>query len=281
MNKTDVCRASWVAVALAVGLGLGSASGGAAAAGVPTRYDCLIVPDQSAELGAEVRGVLSSISVERGERVTANQVVAELNSELERASVALARARAEMETDVRQSEVRLAFAARQRVRILDLFGKKAIPESDMDQAETDVLLAELNLEQARSNQRLAELEYERTLAALEQRRIRAPFDGVVVQRFMSVGELVERESVLEVASVNPLRVDAVLPVMVLGSVEVGSVARVFPEAPVGGELAATVTIVDAVVDAASGTFGVRLSLPNPEYKLSGGLKCEVEFDSAR
>jgi multidrug efflux pump subunit AcrA (membrane-fusion protein) len=41
---------------------------------------------------------------------------------------------------------------------------------------------------------------------------------------------------------------------------------------VGGVYKAKATIVDKVVDAASGTFGVRLELPNPDYKLPPGLK---------
>jgi multidrug efflux pump subunit AcrA (membrane-fusion protein) len=52
---------------------------------------------------------------------------------------------------------------------------------------------------------------------------------------------------------------------------------VSPEEPVGGEYPATVTVVDRVVDAASGTFGVRLELPNPDRALSAGLKCRVRF----
>ena len=55
------------------------------------------------------------------------------------------------------------------------------------------------------------------------------------------------------------------------------VAEVRPEKPGGGVLEASVKIVDRVVDAASGTFGVRLELPNPEYRLSAGLKCKVTF----
>jgi membrane fusion protein (multidrug efflux system) len=39
-----------------------------------------------------------------------------------------------------------------------------------------------------------------------------------------------------------------------------------------------VTVVDKVVDAASGTFGVRLELPNPDLKLPAGLKCTVRFN---
>ena len=50
-----------------------------------------------------------------------------------------------------------------------------------------------------------------------------------------------------------------------------------PEAPIGGQYTAEVKIVDRVIDAASGTFGVRLELPNPGYRLQAGLKCKVIF----
>jgi hypothetical protein len=40
---------------------------------------------------------------------------------------------------------------------------------------------------------------------------------------------------------------------------------------------ATVTVVDRVVDAASDTFGVRLLLPNPDYRIPGGVRCEIRF----
>jgi membrane fusion protein (multidrug efflux system) len=38
-----------------------------------------------------------------------------------------------------------------------------------------------------------------------------------------------------------------------------------------------VTIVDQVFDAASGTIGIRLELPNSDYALPAGLKCQVRF----
>ena len=49
------------------------------------------------------------------------------------------------------------------------------------------------------------------------------------------------------------------------------------EAPLGGVNNGTVTIVDPVVDAASGTIGVRLEVPNPSLKLAAGAKCLVAF----
>jgi hypothetical protein len=50
-----------------------------------------------------------------------------------------------------------------------------------------------------------------------------------------------------------------------------------PEAPVAGSYPAIVAVVDRVVDAASGPFGVRLELPNPDYRLPAGLTCKARF----
>jgi hypothetical protein len=50
-----------------------------------------------------------------------------------------------------------------------------------------------------------------------------------------------------------------------------------PERPVGGSYQARVEVVDQMFDAASGTFGVRLTLPNPQRRIPAGLKCKARF----
>ena len=52
---------------------------------------------------------------------------------------------------------------------------------------------------------------------------------------------------------------------------------VTPEIPVSKTYTAKVFVVDRVVDAASGTFGARLELPNPDYCLPPGLRRKVVF----
>jgi hypothetical protein len=52
---------------------------------------------------------------------------------------------------------------------------------------------------------------------------------------------------------------------------------VIPEMPVGGNHEAVVKIVDPILDAASGTFRVRLELPNEDFSLTSGLRCQVRF----
>jgi len=102
----------------------------------------------------------------------------------------------------------------------------------------------------------------------------------VVKRHFSPGEYVQEDPIMLLAQIDPLRVEVVVPVELYGRVEVGMIAGVEWEIPTGGPHSATVTIVDPVIDAASGTIGIRLELPNPDYRLPAGTKCSVEFPVA-
>ncbi len=82
---------------------------------------------------------------------------------------------------------------------------------------------------------------------------------------------------LRLAQLDPLSVEVILPASMFGRIKTGQLARIRPEAPMNAAYQAEVKIVDRVIDASSGTFGVRLELPNPDYKLPGGLKCSVKF----
>ena len=68
-----------------------------------------------------------------------------------------------------------------------------------------------------------------------------------------------------------------MPAELYGALHTGMTAQILPDSLPDAQLHAEVTIVDKVIDAASGTYGVRLKLNNPNYKIPGGLKCKVRF----
>jgi hypothetical protein len=72
-------------------------------------------------------------------------------------------------------------------------------------------------------------------------------------------------------------VEVIVPVDYLGRITPGMRAEVTPVVAGAGNHLATVERVDLVSDAASGTFGVRLSLANPKYKVPAGLRCRLSF----
>ncbi|MCP5089443.1 MAG: HlyD family efflux transporter periplasmic adaptor subunit [Gammaproteobacteria bacterium] len=131
---------------------------------------------------------------------------------------------------------------------------------------------------ARFQRQLAKLELDRTEAILEQRTIRSPMDGVIIERVLSPGEFVDNDShIVRLARLDPLFVETFLPVELYNKVRKGMTAIIEPEAPVGGRHEAIVTTIDRVFDSASGTFGVRLELPNNDERLPAGLRCRVAF----
>jgi len=83
--------------------------------------------------------------------------------------------------------------------------------------------------------------------------------------------------ILRVAQIDPLGVEIVLPAESFGSIQPGTKAAVIPEIPGDEVHMGSVTIVDRVVDAASGTFGARLELSNPDGTIPSGLHCQVRF----
>ncbi len=243
-----------------------------------TGLDCLIEPKSLVKLGSAVTGLLDTVSVDRGDMVRAGQVMAKLESGVQEATVELARARAENSVTIQSRSERRDFQIAKENRTKTLFKKKIVSNQQMEVATTERRLADLDLSEAEKNQKILQLELKQATAVLKQRRIISPFDGIVVERILSPGEYVTEQShVFSVAKTDVLNVEVFAPIEFFGKITVGMRARVRPEQPVGGQHTAKVTIVDPIIDSASGTFGVRLELPNPDRALPAGLKCKINF----
>jgi RND family efflux transporter MFP subunit len=271
MKRSFVLALRWYIFMLMVLTWPGDASAG------PIELDGLIEPYLIVNVGSGVAGILASVDVERGDMVKKGQVLATMQSGVEKATMEFARARANMEADIQAKRERLAYSRREQQRIQELYKKEALPFGKMDEVKTNRILAQLDLQDAVENKRLAALEFERSVENVKRMTIRSPIRGVVVERFLSPGEFIEDQSIVKLAQIDPLNVEVIAGVEFFGLIKKGMLAEVRPEEPVGGMYKAKVKIVDQVIDAASGTFGVRLELPNPKYRLPAGLKCKVTF----
>jgi RND family efflux transporter MFP subunit len=263
-------------VALATAL-----SGSVAAQAASADLDCLIEPKVVVSVAPGVEGLIETVTVDRGDFVGAGKVIATLESSVERSAVASARYRAEMEAPLKSNQIRVEYGDRRLIRTEQAYKEGGVPLKDVDEAETAKVLAEIGVLEAKENTRLYELELGRATDALALRTIRSPITGVVMQRFLSPGEYTEHAPIVKLAQIDPLNVEVIVPVALYGSITLGRLAEVRPEAPVGGVYQARVVVVDRVVDAASGTFGVRLELPNRDNRLPAGLKCKVRFGPPR
>lgn len=270
-------RAAIVAVVVALNLLCAAKRAAAADAG----YTCLIEPFQRIELRSPVEARIHAMHADRGSEVKKGQILVELDSAAEKVALEAARYRAVMEGQVKSAESRLTGAKEKFERRDQLMAQKFISAQDRDDSLADMRVAEASLVEARDNRRLAAIEEQRLLELLEQRRLRSPFNGVVTERLKHVGEMAtigeNSRPVLRLAQTHPLRVEVVLPVALYGQLKAGQRATVETEPPLSMRYQATLTIVDRVVDSASGTFGVRLELSNPNGTIPAGVKCRVTF----
>ena len=252
-------------------------------AAMPSRgFACLIEPTQRIELRSPGEARIDAIRVERGDEEKKGQRPVQLGSGAERAALESARYRAVMEGQVKSAESRLVAARDKYQRREQLVKEKFIAAQDRDDALAEMQVAEANLVEAKDNRRLASIEQQRITELLEQRRIRSPFNGVVTERLQHPGEIAQTgetaRAILRMAQTHPLREEVILPVAMYGKVKQGARATVDAEPPLTGRYPASVSIVDKVVDSASGTFGVRLDLPNPKGEIPAGVKCRVSFE---
>jgi RND family efflux transporter MFP subunit len=256
----------------------------AASAAHANPYECLIEPNQSIEIRSSVEGVIEKVMVKRGDKVRAGQVLAQLESNAERSAVELARYRSEVEGRIATAKNRSDYATKKLDRSNNLYAKSFVAAQVRDEAEAEKKITESELREATENREVAKYEHRHALDLLSRRTLRSPIDGVVMDRLLNPGDLAEagtgRKPILKLVQVAPLRVEVVLPLEAFGKLKLNSTAEVLPEG-LGGRYGATVTVIDSVLDSASGTFGVRLTLPNAKGDLPAGIRCQVDFPALR
>lgn len=206
---------------------------------------------ETVEISSQTPGIIDEIVAERGSHVKKGDVLVKLKSAVEKAAVQLANAHVE-------------FNKRKLQRSEELSRKNLISPHEKDELETELEIRKLELQEATE--------------VFNMKTITSPVQGIVLDRTSSPGEYVgENITIMTVVQIDPLNVEIVAPVELFGTIKNGMNAVIMPESPISGEYNARVTIVDQVIDAASGTFGIRLELPNPSLKLPAGLKCKVKF----
>ncbi len=239
--------------------------------------DCMVKPEMYVELSSPVAGIVETLLVDKGDHVDRGQAVVQLEASVERAKFNQAKADAATNSDLHNQKVKLDYATRNRTRYRSLFTTNIISQIEKDKVETEVTLAEIELKKAAERKNSAALALELAKAQLEVKTIKSPIDGIVIERYAMPGESVSDRAIMKLAQVNPLRVELIAPTEYFGLIRPGMEVEVRPELPAKKVVKATVTKVDPLIDPASGSFTVRMTLPNPSDELVGGVNCIATF----
>jgi len=216
-----------------------------------------LMVEQEVTVTTRVNGVVDSIQADRGEAVQKGQALATLDQR-------------EFRLDLRAAEETLK-----------------VNEADFRRAEELFklnLTSQAELEQKRTRFELARVELERAKLVIDRSVVRAPFDGVVADRFVRVGEKVlwdENKPLFKVMALEPLLARAFLPGKALQSLKAGQevwvVAREFPDVRSTGR----VSFVSPVLDPGSGTVQVLVKVRrDPKGILRPGMAVDLGFGGA-
>ena len=243
-------------------------------------FEGLLQPSIVVELRTPIDGLLENVRVDRGDRVTVGTIIATMESSAETAAmkVAEARAKSTVKQDIAKAKINLA--KKQLEQYKPLAAKNIVAGFDYDQFMTNRELAELVLLEAIETSRIAMLEYKRLKALLEGRTVYSPINGVVLERKHFSGETLTTSSqdpIVKIAQLDPLYLELIIPVKYLEVIKTGMSAQIFPESNPSKPIHGTVNVIDPVVNAETGTFGVRLSVSNPDNKTTSGLYCKVRL----
>jgi membrane fusion protein (multidrug efflux system) len=198
--------------------------------GAQTAFPSSLYIERDVRLTARNSGVFEKILAERGDRVSRGQVLAVLETDLHTRQVEMA-----------EQRLRLAEAMHEQAR--SLHEGEVVSSIEKLTREIDRDLAASELEVAR--------------AWLERCNIRAPFDGVIVERWVAEGQRVVEDDttpIFRVIADDPLRARIHLPEPRLAEIAVGDPVRV--ELTAGTSLPAKVIFISPAIDAASGTGAV-------------------------
>jgi RND family efflux transporter MFP subunit len=144
-----------------------------------------------ATVSSKITGKVVQVNIEEGMAVREGQVLARLDDETQRASVALAEAQAEAaRRNVNESEVRLNEARINLARLTKLVGVGYSTAAEVDAARAAADSLEARIRAAREQVRVAERQIALERTNLDSTIIRAPFAGVVISKDAQPGEMV-------------------------------------------------------------------------------------------
>lgn len=264
-----------------------------------------LTAQEEAEVAAEVAGRVVATPIERGSRVGRGATLVQISD----AEVS-AQAR-EAEANAAQLEARLGMASgapfdAERVpevanakaaqvlartefeRTKMLQAQQLVSKSEFDQKQAQADAAQRQYEVARNG---AEQQYQALMAArarvqlarkaLADTQVRSPFDGVVGERLVSVGDYVTRGAkIASVMRISPLRLELTVPAQYLKTISTGRTVHLDVDAYAGERFSGVVRFVSPALQSDSRSLMIEALVPNEDGRLKPGLFATARIEQA-
>ena len=201
-----------------------------------------------------MRVMIAAIGFAEGQPVTRGTVLVQLDAAIQQAELQRARAA-------------LALAQANHRRNQDLFERKFVSRRALDEAGASLKVAEAEAQVAQ--------------ARLARMAVRAPFDGIVGIRNVSVGDYVkEGADLVNLEAIDTLKVDFRLPERYLDKLRTGQTVSLGVDALPERSFASTVVAIDPLIEAGNRAVVLRATLDNRERQLRPGMFARVRVTLA-
>lgn len=243
------------------------------ASGAGFEVECFTEPYRQIDIAAPEMGVLSEILVSEGEQVTASQVLARLDDRVLEKSLEVSRVAKDASGSLRaaMSELKTTQDQLESYRVLRRSANAT--DREMQRATTAVAVADSKVQIVREELQIRQSEYERTLAQLENRRIKSPIQGTVVAVNKEVGEFVSPSDPVIMSLVDLMQLKAIfsVPRRIANKLRVGQLVALEIATSTTG--IGVVEFVSPTTDPQSGTVRVKIRIDNPSQTIPCGVLC--------
>ena len=213
---------------------------------------------ETVEIKPEIDGLIHAIPFEEGGRVEKEELLFSIDDTKPAHQLAAGQAA------LRAAHVQLANTRRLFNRLRDLIERNAADQDEYDQAETNYRAAVAEVDRL-------EAEVELAKAHLEDTLLRAPFDGVISERLVDVGDYAQAgDHLATLFRVAQMEITFTLPERFMGRVRAGQAVMVRVSAYTNRRFAGRVYFVSPQVDESTRDFLVKATVKNLEGLLKPG-----------
>jgi RND family efflux transporter MFP subunit len=237
----------------------------------PAAYPCISRPSDVRELGFSIRGKVGDVTVKPGETVPKGKVLVRLEDSVQRVIVEYARLQAEDQSNLLLSQAELEYRSKELELNEQARASQAGNDAQLREAKYRREQARITVEAAKTQIRLHATDLAREQAQLDLMTLIAPIDGSILDVRKHPGETADEGTpVLTLLTVNPLWLDASVPIKDATSISVGQEASVVFE-----DMDSKTPLIGKVIyKAAAGNAGarqvqIRVEVPNPTQIPSG------------
>jgi RND family efflux transporter MFP subunit len=260
-----------------------------------------------ATISSEAEGRVSRLLADLGDRVKEGQGLIELDHEkldygYEQQKASLARALAqfgaadtthlpplEQTPDVQKASAELVQAQQAFDRAQELNRRELVPKQTLDDADAMLQSKRASYTSALQNAKNLKASIDASDASVKladrQRRdatIRAPFDGYVSQRLVSLGQFVKNQMpVMTVVRVDPLKVTAEIPEKMAPWIRIGQIVDLHVEAYPDKALSGRISRISPSVNPATRSFPFEALAPNGDGVLKPGTFARIRIDTSK